>query len=160
MQVARAKERRRVAALARERDGGEERLGGAWYVAPSLASGHLLFCHYKASTRILYRQDTVGEPRSCSCVRTCVSIRARGLSSSFCMWHTLHTITCVPIVAECVHTRLRRTPHFLKMLTRRMIAVYLLIRTVFVKSDFLLTRNHFEQKNSDFNDTLCKCRVR
>lgn len=30
-------------------------------MAPSLASGHLLFCHYKASTRILYRQDMVGE---------------------------------------------------------------------------------------------------
>lgn len=49
-------------------------------MAPSLASGHLLFCHYKASTRILYRQGMVGEPRKrfstrvCMCVCVCASL--------------------------------------------------------------------------------------
>lgn len=47
------------------RDGsGPREVGGAWYVAPSLASGHLLFYHYEASTRaivslILYCSPTV-----------------------------------------------------------------------------------------------------
>lgn len=79
---------------AREKDGGREWLGGAWYVAPSLASGHLLFCHYKASTRIslLVRAcvraraitHAMSDIHACICyMRACVLSVARLRVSSF-----------------------------------------------------------------------------
>jgi len=62
----------------KEKDRGKEWLGGAWYVAPSLASGHLLFCHYKASTRISLCTSRARTPtRACTCnlcARACTRI--------------------------------------------------------------------------------------